>query len=78
MVEPLLKGGTYNVNRRDSNGNTALVIANGRGQVDLIQSFLLYGGSVKDSTVGGLFGGKSCLVWASSQGCVEAVRLMIR
>ena len=77
VLEQMLKSG-IDVHLRDSKGNTALVIASGRGQVDVMAMLLSVGASVEDATVGGLFDGKSCLMWASSQGRVEAVRVLIQ
>lgn len=53
---------------RDGKGNTAIVIAAGRGMVDVIQALLKYGANPEDMSNGGLFDGKTALCWAASQG----------
>ena len=53
---------------RDGKGNTAIIIAAGRGMVDVMQALLKYGANPEDMSNGGLFDGKTALCWAASQG----------
>lgn len=68
----------FDVSSRDSKGNTALIIASGRGQTEVIKTLLDYGANVEESTAIGLFEGKSALSWAASQGRAEAVALLLQ
>jgi ankyrin repeat protein len=64
----LLDSKAVTIHSRDSKGNTALIIASGRGKVDAIKLLLHYGANPEDATHHGLFEGKSALSWACSQG----------
>lgn len=72
-----LKQGTP-VSARDTKGNTAMIVASGRGKVEAIRLLLEYGANVEDSTNFGLFESKSALSWASSQGRSEAVAILLQ
>jgi ankyrin repeat protein len=56
------------VHTRDAKGNTALIIAAGRGQINAIKLLLKHKANLEDTTQHGLFEGKSALSWAASQG----------
>lgn len=62
----------------DAKGNSALIIASGRGRVEAIRILLAHNASVESFTLQGLFQGKTALMWASSQGRIEAVTLLIQ
>jgi ankyrin repeat protein len=66
------------VNARDSKGNSAIVIAAGRGQVNIIAFLLDNGASIEDYTHSGLFEGKTALCWAASQGRTQAVGMLLQ
>lgn len=66
------------MNSRDSKGNTAIIIASGRGHVPVIQLLLKYNANPEDSTIIGIFEGKTALMWACSQGRLEVVDFYIR
>jgi uncharacterized protein len=70
--------GKVDVHARDAKGNTAIVIASGRGQVEIIKILIAAGANVEDTSSEGLFEGKSCLMWASSQGRTDAVRILVQ
>lgn len=65
------------VSGRDSKGNTAIIIASGRGQVEVMKILLDHGANQDDCTNVGLFQGKSALSWAASQGRSNAVALLL-
>ena len=65
LVEYIQSG--VDLGSRDAKGNTAMIIAAGRGQVQVIKTLLSYGANPEDATVGGLFDGKTSLMWAISQ-----------
>jgi ankyrin repeat protein len=60
------------VHTRDAKGNTALIIAAGRGQINAIKLLLKHKANLEDTTQHGLFEGKSALSWAASQGAFRA------
>lgn len=76
MKEMLIAG--FDVHSVDAKGNSALIIASGRGRVEAIRILLAHNASVEFFTLQGLFQGKTALMWASSQGRVEAVTLLIQ
>ena len=76
-VQRFLESGTH-VSSRDSKGNTALVIAAGRGQEEVIKVLLQAGASVDESTENGIFEGINVLAWACSQGRRGAVVLLLQ
>lgn len=57
----------FDVSSRDPKGNTAMIIAAGRGHVSVINTLLTFGANPEDATIGGLFDGKTSLMWAVSQ-----------
>lgn len=67
-VEAYLKANPTLVSARDGRGNNALVIAAGRGKIDVLKILLKYRANPEDYTNSGLFEGKSALSWAASQG----------
>jgi ankyrin repeat protein len=67
-VEAYLKANPTLVSARDGRGNNALVIAAGRGKIDVLKVLLKYRANPEDYTNSGLFEGKSALSWAASQG----------
>lgn len=67
-VEAYLKANPTFVSARDGRGNNALVIAAGRGKIDVLKVLLKYRANPEDYTNSGLFEGKSALSWAASQG----------
>lgn len=67
-VEAYLEANPSLVSARDSRGNNALVIAAGRGKIDILRILLKYRANPEDHTNSGLFEGKSALSWAASQG----------
>lgn len=75
LLEYLQNG--IDASSRDSKGNTAIIIASGRGQGQVIQHLLKAGASPEESTIGGLFDGKTALMWAASQGRKSVVELLI-
>lgn len=66
------------VSRRDAKGNTALIIAAGRGQTEIIRHLLQAGVSPDESTSEGLFETKSALCWSASQGRGAAAAMLIQ
>lgn len=66
------------VNSCDNRGNSALVIASGRGQLAAMTLLIQNGAFIEDVTQLGLFEGKSALCWASSQGRAQAVGLLLQ
>jgi len=66
------------VSQRDAKGNSALIIASGRGQTEAIRLLLKSGANPEEATAEGLFEGKTALCWAASQGRVEAVALLLQ
>ena len=66
------------VQARDAKGNSALIIAAGRGQIAVMKLLLTYRANVEDTTQYGLFEGKSALSWAASQGRAEAVAMLLQ
>jgi ankyrin repeat protein len=67
-IEACLEVNPSLVSSRDSRGNSALVIAAGRGRIDVLKILLKYRANPEDHTNSGLFEGKSALSWAASQG----------
>ena len=67
-VEAYLEANPSHVSARDTRGNNALVIAAGRGRIDVLRVLLKYHANPEDYTNTGLFDGKSALSWAASQG----------
>ena len=63
---------------RDNKGNTALIIAAGRGHAGVINLLLEAGASYEEATLTGIFEGKSALCWATSQGRVKAVVALLQ
>ena len=49
------------VHSRDAKGNTAIIIASGRGQAQVVELLLRYGANVNDATQVGIFEGKSAI-----------------
>jgi hypothetical protein len=49
------------VHSRDGKGNTAIIIASGRGQTEIIKLLLAYGANPEDATALGIFEGKSSI-----------------
>ena len=78
VIEFIKNGTVSDIHSRDQKGNTAIIIAAGRGQVAVIKVLLSLGANVEDSTVGGLFDGKTTLMWGASQGRKEAVEMLIQ
>jgi len=76
LEEFVAKGASANA--RDSKGNSALVIASGRGQLAAMSFLIQNGAFVEDVTQQGLFEGKSALCWAASQGRAQAVGLLLQ
>ena len=68
FFEAYLESNPALVSARDSRGNNALVIAAGRGRIDVLRILLKYRANPEDHTNSGLFEGKSALSWAASQG----------
>lgn len=62
---------------RDPKGNTPIIIAAGRGQVEVIKFLLENRANPEDVTESGLFEGKSALCWAASQGRADVVALLL-
>lgn len=60
-VKGFLDSGT-SVHSRDSKGNTGLIIASGRGQIEVIKVLLSYGANPEDASLMGIFEGKTA-VW---------------
>lgn len=46
---------------RDSKGNSCLIIAAGRGQIEIIRILLAHGANVEDATMSGIFEGKTAI-----------------
>ena len=63
---------------RDAKGNTALIVASGRGFDDVIRVLLDAGATVNEATANGIFEGKCALSWAASQGRVAAVLALLK
>lgn len=76
-VREYLVQGVVDVHLRDSKGNTAMIIAAGRGRVNVIKTILSMGANIEDATIGGLFDGKTALMWGVSQGRLETVKYLI-
>jgi len=76
LLEYIDAGG--DINSRDAKGNSALVIASGRGMVEVLKLLLKHGAYIEDATSIGLFEGKTALCWAASQGRAEAVALLVQ
>jgi ankyrin repeat protein len=77
-IEAYLKANPTLVSARDGRGNNALVIAAGRGKIDVLKVLLKYRANPEDYTNSGLFEGKSALSWAASQGRSEALTLLLQ
>ena len=75
-VKKYLEGGLA-ASSRDAKGNTALVIAAGRGQTEVLNLLLNSGADPEESTSEGLFESKTALCWAASQGRTNAVAVLI-
>jgi hypothetical protein len=67
-IEAYLEANPSLVSVRDSRGNNAVVIAAGRGRIEVLKVLLKYRANPEDHTNSGLFEGKSALSWAASQG----------
>ena len=67
-IEAYLEANPSLVSVRDSRGNNAVVIAAGRGRIEVLKILLKYRANPEDHTNSGLFEGKSALSWAASQG----------
>ena len=65
LLNKYLKLG-FDVSSRDTKGNSAIIIASGRGHNDVIKILLEYGANFEDYTSQGIFEGKSSLSWAAS------------
>lgn len=59
-VKSFLDSGV-SVHARDAKGNTGLIIASGRGQIEVIQLLLSYGATVEDASLIGIFEGKTAI-----------------
>ena len=66
------------VSKRDVKGNTALIIAAGRGQAEIARLLLQHGASPDEATSEGLFESKSALCWAASQGRGAVAAMLIQ
>lgn len=66
------------IDSRDSKGNSPIIIASGRGHIQVMLMLLENGANVEDCTQSGLFEGKSALGWASSQGRTQAVATLLK
>ena len=75
MMKYLNQG--IDVSSKDSKGNTAMIIAAGRGQVEAMKILLEQGASYEEMTQLGLFQGKSALSWAASQGRAGATAVLL-
>ena len=62
----------------DSRGNSALIIASGRGRVEVINELIKAGAPPEDTSSQGLLQGKTCLMWAASQGRLNASKQIKR
>lgn len=72
-IEAYLEANPSLVSVRDSRGNNAVVIAAGRGRIEVLKILLKYRANPEDHTNSGLFEGKSALSWAASQGIETSV-----
>ena len=77
LVSQYIANGVF-VNARDSKGNSAIIIAAGRGHVNILAILLENGASIEDFTYSGLFEGKTVLCWAASQGRTQAVAFLLQ
>ena len=66
------------INSRDSKGKSPIIIASGRGHINVILMLLENGANLEDYTQSGLFEGKSALCWAASQGRTQAVATLLK
>lgn len=57
-VKSFLESGV-SVHARDSKGNTGLIIASGRGQLEVVRILLANGANIDDGTLSGIFEGKT-------------------
>lgn len=73
LVEAYLEANPTHVSSRDTRGNNAIVIAAGRGRLEVLKVLLKYRANPEDHTNSGLFEGKSALSWAASQGAERFV-----
>jgi ankyrin repeat protein len=76
-VKAFLESG-ISVHSRDAKGNTCIIIASGRGKLEVINLLRLYGATEEDATSIGVFEGKTTLCWAASQGRTETVAALIQ
>jgi ankyrin repeat protein len=60
IVKQYLDSG-ISVHARDDKGNTGIIIASGRGQVEIIRLLVSYGADPSDATAKGIFEGKTVL-----------------
>lgn len=68
-----------NVSKRDVKGNTALIVAAGRGQTEVLKVLLASGADPEEATnAEGLFEGKTALCWAASQGRSNVAAYLIQ
>ena len=77
-VKGFLDSGKYTVTSRDAKGNTGIIIAAGRGQIEIVKMLLSYGASAEDYSTAGIFEGKNALHWAASQGRAETVAILVQ
>lgn len=49
------------VHSRDRKGNTCLIIASGRGRLEVLRILLAHGGNPEDATMAGIFEGKTAI-----------------
>ena len=55
-----------------------MIIASGRGMLEILKILLKHGALIEDATSFGLFEGKTAICWASSQGRADAVSLLLQ
>ena len=70
ILQDMLNQG-FDVTSVDAKGNSAVIIASGRGRVEVLKLLFAHNANVESYTLQGLFQGKTALMWACSQGIFQ-------
>jgi len=69
-VQEILKEGKVDINKKDKNGNTALIWASQEGHIEIVKSLLANGANINEKDKYG----NTALIWASQEGHIEIVK----